>query len=163
MGFHWSCLHNGHRIAGVAARRSTSQQDLDSLLRTCLLHMQAQWAQAVRHENEKLHQLTDLQKAIVSSLQKGHRTANAAVKRADELASTSQHAKRDSIEASKLHNSLVQHTGHAKVDFPFQLQPHGILCAGRVPISIVSAHASTKRDIMKGKLSRDVIHCLRAE
>ena len=79
------------------------------------LPVQAQWAQAVTHENEKLHQLTGLQKAIVSSLQDGHRTADAAVRRADELARTSQHAQRDSLEASKLHTSLLQHTGHAKV------------------------------------------------
>jgi hypothetical protein len=76
---------------------------------------QAQWAEAVTHENEKLHQLTDLQKAIVGSLQDGHRSADAAVRRADELARTSQHAKRDSAEASKLHSSLVLQHGHAKV------------------------------------------------
>ena len=121
--------------------------------------MQAQWAQAVRHENEKLHQLTDLQKAMVSSLQKGHRTADAAVKRADELARTSQHAKRDSIEASKLHNSLVQHTGHTKVNRPFQLQPQSILCTGRGPHLNSLRHASANRN----ELCRDVIHCLRAE
>ena len=76
---------------------------------------QAQWAQAVVHENEKLHQLTNLQKAIVSSLQAGHKATSAAVRRADELAHTSQHAQRDSLEAGKLHTILLQHTGHAKV------------------------------------------------
>ena len=77
--------------------------------------LQAQWAQAVAHENEKLHQLTNLQKAIVSSLQEGHKATSAAVRRADELARTSQHAQRDSLEAGKLHTILLQHTGHAKV------------------------------------------------
>ena len=79
------------------------------------VHPQAQWAQAVAHENEKLHQLTNLQKAIVSSLQEGHKATSAAVRRADELARTSQHAQRDSLEAGKLHTILLQHTGHAKV------------------------------------------------
>ena len=79
------------------------------------VHSQAQWAQAVAHENEKLHQLTNLQKAIVSSLQEGHKATSAAVRRADELARTSQHAQRDSLEAGKLHTILLQHTGHAKV------------------------------------------------
>lgn len=88
------------------------QTDLSSL------QTQAQWAQAVTHENEKLHQLTSLQKAIVGSLQDGHRMADAALWRADELARTSQHAQRDSPEASKLHTSLLQHTGHAKVSAP---------------------------------------------
>ena len=79
------------------------------------VHLQAQWAQAVAHENEKLHQLTNLQKAIVSSLQEGHKATSAAFRRADELARTSQHAQRDSLEAGKLHTILLQHTGHAKV------------------------------------------------
>ena len=79
------------------------------------VHSQAQWAQAVAHENEKLHQLTNLQKAIVSSLQEEHKATSAAVRRADELARTSQHAQRNSLEASKLHTILLQHTGHAKV------------------------------------------------
>ena len=51
----------------------------------------------------------------MGSLQDGHRSADAAVRRADELARTSQHAKRDSAEASKLHSSLVLQNGHAKV------------------------------------------------
>ena len=82
---------------------------------THAMTLQAQWAQAVAHENEKLHQLTNLQKAIVSSLQEGHKATSAAVRRADELARTSQHAQRDSLEAGKLHTILLQHTGHAKV------------------------------------------------
>lgn len=95
-----------------------------------LHHVQAQWAQAVTHENEKLHQLTGLQGAIVASLQEGHASADAACRHAKELARTSQRAKRASQEAGQLHSSLLQHTGHAKAsltDLPQLLHSRGKL------------------------------------
>ena len=114
------------------------------------VHSQAQWAQAVAHENEKLHQLTNLQKAIVSSLQEGHKATSAAVRRADELARTSQHAQRDSLEAGKLHTILLQHTGHAKVGLG-----HPELSASSTPMlplhGKTSFHSSTWRhDLQHG-------------
>lgn len=95
------------------------------------VHSQAQWAQAVARENEKLHQLTNLQKAIVSSLQEGHKATSAAVRRAEELACTSQHAQRDSLEAGKLHTILLQHTGHAKVGLCTLSVPEYLSAAAR--------------------------------
>ena len=108
------------------------------------VHSQAQWAQAVAHENEKLHQLTNLQKAIVSSLQEGHKATSAAVRRADELARTSQHAQRDSLEAGKLHTILLQHTGHAKVG------------PGTLSFSLQYSYAAAQQNLSTFHLAHDL-------
>lgn len=80
--------------------------------------MQAQWAEAVIHENEKLHQLSDLQKAIITQLQKGASEAAAAgpaVADAGELSERASSARKASQDACQLRASLLAHTGHAKV------------------------------------------------
>ena len=77
--------------------------------------MQAQLAEAVTHENKKLHQLTDLQKAIIRDLQRGRDTGGAAATAADSLSEATRVATKESEDACQLRESLLAHTGHAKV------------------------------------------------
>ena len=79
------------------------------------LTMQAQWAEAVTHENEKLHQLTDMQKAIIHDLQGGVSVASPVVSQAQDLSEKALSAKGVSQEACQLRASLLSHTGHARV------------------------------------------------
>lgn len=77
--------------------------------------MQAQWAEAVTHENEKLHQLIEMQKAIITDLQGGNSVASPMASQAQDLSKMALAAKGMSQEACELRKKLLSRTGHAKV------------------------------------------------
>jgi hypothetical protein len=95
-----------------------------------LVHVQAQWAEAVTHENQKLHQLSDLQKAIITELHKGRGAASPVMAHARQLSETASMANRASAEACQLRASLLAHTGHAQVSpLPSSLRLPASTCA----------------------------------
>jgi hypothetical protein len=91
---------------------------------------QAQWAQAISTENEKLHQLCELQRGIIGGLQQATAAAAqaqagkdpapepaqpaAALAEAEALTQCTTEARRHSEGAAALRASLLAHTGHAQ-------------------------------------------------
>lgn len=95
--------------------KSPSAQQHSQMVTLFPFSVQAQWAEAVTHENEKLHQLIEMQRAIINDLQRGNSVASPVANEAQKLSRMALAAKGMSQEACELRDSLLLRTGHAKV------------------------------------------------